>query len=238
MPRLLPILLPLLLAPASLVSGQSAAPALTPVDRVVALVDEEPILASDLERVIALGLVARRPGESDLAVERRALDQLIELALRQAELGRFGYQLVPVDEVDRQLEAIRARFATSEAFAAELERLGLDEQGVRQLLARQLATLAFVEERLGPRVFVGLDDIRRHYEEALVPELAARGLEAPPIEEVRESIRALLREQRLDEEIARWTAELRRQADIVDLLDAGEASLPPVVDAWSEPLNR
>jgi len=237
MPRLFPILLALLLLPVGPASGQPAAPALTPVDRVVALVDEEPILASDLERVIALGLVARQPGESDLAVERRALDQLIELALRQAELGRFGYQLVPVDQVDRQLEAIRARFPTPASFAAELERLGLDEQGVRQLLARQLATLAFVEERLGPRVFVGLEDIRRYYEEALVPDLAARGLEAPPIEEVRESIRALLREQRLDEEIARWTAELRRQADIVDLLDAGEASLPPVVDAWSEPLE-
>jgi len=99
----------------------------------------------------------------------------------------------------------------------------------------QLATLAFVEERLGPRVFVGIEEIRRYYEETLVPDLAELGQPAPPIEEVRESIRALLREKKLDQEIVRWTAELRRAADIVDLLDAPEEALPPVVDSWREP---
>ncbi|MBZ0090505.1 MAG: hypothetical protein K8H90_09020, partial [Thermoanaerobaculia bacterium] len=55
------------------------------VDRVVAVVDEDPILASDLERVIRLGLVERGAEESDAALERRALDRLIEDRLRQHE---------------------------------------------------------------------------------------------------------------------------------------------------------
>jgi len=231
MPRHLSLLLALALVPATLVAAEAE---IRRVDRVVALVDEQPILLSDLERVIGLGLMVRQPGESDDSLRRRTLDRLIELTLRQNELGRFGFQQVPVEEVDLQFDALRAGFESEEAFRAELDRLGLDEQGVRQLLARQLATLAFVEERLGPRVFVGIEEIRRYYEETLVPDLAKIGQPAPPIEEVRESIRALLREKKLDEEIVRWTADLRRAADIVDLLDEPPEALPPVVDSWSE----
>jgi hypothetical protein len=233
--RPLALILALALAPLASIAVHAAERELTPVDRVVALVDEEPILLSDLERVIGLGLVVRQPGESDDSLRRRTLDRLIELALRQAELGRFGFQQLPVEEVDLQFDAVRGRFESDQAFQAELDRLGLDEQGVRQLIARQLSTLSFVEERLGPRIFVGIEEIRRYYEETLVPELAAAGQPAPPIEEVRESIRAVLREQKLDEEIVRWTDELRRAADIVDLLDAPDRALPPVVDSWDAP---
>lgn len=225
------LFLALALVPATLVAADAE---IRRVDRVVALVDEQPILLSDLERVIGLGLVVRQADESDDSLRRRTLDRLIELTLRQNELGRFGFQQVPVEEVDLQFDAVRASFESEAAFLAELGRLGLDEQGVRQLLARQLATLAFVEERLGPRVFVGIEEIRRYYEETLVPDLAKIGQPAPPIEEVRESIRALLREKKLDEEIDRWTAELRRAADIVDLLDEPPEALPPVVDSWRE----
>lgn len=229
--RALPALALLALSGASTVA---AAEATTVVDRVVAVVDEDPVLASDLERAIRLGLIEREAGESDAALARRALDRLIADRLRQHEVGRFGYEEVPVEEVDAQVARLAARFASREEFAAELARLALDDGALRQLLARQLAALAFVEERLGPRVFVGVDEIRRYYDGQLVPELAASGQAAPPLDEVRESIRAVLREQRLNEEIERWTEELRREADVVDLLDAPERPLPPVVRSWGE----
>ena len=214
-------------APAAAAEGDARV-----VDRVVAVVDEDPILASDLERAIRLGLIERRTGESDAALSRRALDGLIADRLRQHEVGRFGYEEVPVEEVDAQVARLRARFAAPGGLEAELARLGLDEAALRQLLARQLAALAFIEERLGPRVFVGVDEIRRYYDERLVPELDARGETPPPLDQVRESIRAVLREQRLNQEIERWTEELRREADVVDLLDAPARSLPPVVETW------
>lgn len=206
--------------------AETAAPRL--VDRVVAVVDEDPILASDVERAVALGLVVRGPGESDDDLRRRALDGLIEQRLRLHEIARFGLEEASIAEVDRQFEELRAGFADEGAWRAELARLGLDEAGVRQLLARQLSILAYVEERLGPRIFVGVEEIRRHYDEELVPTLAAAGEAPPPIEEVRESIRAVLRARRLNEEIDRWTADLRAAADVVDLLDVPARPLPPV----------
>jgi hypothetical protein len=223
---LLWILAALLASPAVLAG---AAPAPTLVDRVVAVVDEDPILLSDLERAIGLGLVPRQAGESDVAIERRALDALVEQKLRLHEIARFGVEDAPLDEVDRQLERLRAGFPDEAAWQAELARLGLAESGVRQILARQLSVLGYVEQRLGPRVYVSVEEIRRYYDDELVPKLRAAGDPVPPVEEIRESIRAVLREERLNREIDRWTSELRRQADVIDLLDADERPLPPVV---------
>ena len=209
--------------------GAQANGGLELVDRVVAVVNEDPILLSDLEQAVGLGLVRGEPGESPGALKRRALDGLVEQMLWQHEIARFGFEEAPLAEVDRQLEAARARFPDDAAWQAELSRLGLDEQRVRSLLAHQLSVLRFVEERLGPRVFVGVDEIRAHYDQVLVPELRSAGKPVPPIEEVREAIRALLKEERLNREIERWTADLRREADVVDYLEPDDRPLPPPV---------
>lgn len=226
--RLIPALLPFVLAAAA-AAAEPPAPRL--VDRVVAVVDEDPILLSDVERVIGLRVVEAGAGESAEALRRRVLDGLIEQRLRVHEIGRFGFEETPLEEVDRQVEALAARFPDAAAYRAELERLGIEESDLRQIVARQLSVLAYVEERLGSRVFVGVEEIRRYYEDELGPELVRRGEPTPPIDEVREQIRALLRERRLNEEIDRWTEELRTAADVVDLLDAPARPLPPEVGA-------
>lgn len=205
------------------------------VDRVVAVVDEEPILLSDIERAIALGTVERRAGESDAGLRRRALDELVEWRLRLHEVARFGVEEAPLAEVDRQLERLRARAESESAWREELARLGLDEALVRQMLARQLAVLTYVEQRLGPRVFVGVEEIQEYYDGELVPRLRAEGEPVPPIEEVREPIRAVLREAKLNAEIDRWTRGLRLEADVVDLLDREAGAPPPAVLTFGEP---
>lgn len=203
------------------------------VDRVVAVVDEDPILDSDIDRVVRLGLLPAVAGESVAEERRRALDLAIEQRLRLHEVDRFGFEETPLALLDRQLEEIRSRFPSEEAFRSELARLGLDETALRQLLARQLSVLAYVEERLGPRVFVSVDDIGHYYNEELLPELKKNGVgpsEIPTLESVRESIRAVLRERRLNVEIDRWTADLRAKADVVDYLDREARPLPPLVE--------
>lgn len=202
---------------------------LTVVDRVLAVVDDDPILASEVERERSLGRVERRPEESDAEFERRTLDLLIDERVRRHEVQRFGRAEVPVAEIERQVEIIRRRFADPESFRAELARRDLDETGLRQLVARQLATESFFREILGPRVQIDRDDIQLYYDSTLVPELQARGEPAPPLDEVREDIRTLLRAQRLNREIERRTEELRNVADIVDFLSEERRGLPPLV---------
>jgi hypothetical protein len=200
-----------------------------PIDRIVAAVDGDPILESDIERLIGLQIVVRNEGESDAAFRRRTLDRLVDNRLRLHELDRFGYDQAPIEEIDRRYQRIRDRFASEADFRAELARLDLDDSRLRLLVARQISILAYVEERLGPRVFVSVEDIRRHYEEQLVPELRQRGETVPPIESVREAIRAVIRERRLNEEIDKWTEGLRAEADVEEFLETDRTTLPPVV---------
>jgi hypothetical protein len=198
-------------------------------DRVMAVVDEDPILASELEKVIALGLVQRREKEDDVAFRRRILNGLIEERLRFHEIDRFGFEQVPVDLIEKNVAEIRARFPNEEAFRKTLRDLGLTQQALRQLVARQLMVLTHVEEQLGPRVFVSLDDITAYYRNVLTPEMQKRKQAVPPLEDVRDQIRAVLKEQRLNQELDKWTEELRRAADIHVYFDKPAEKLPPVV---------
>jgi hypothetical protein len=212
--------------PTPVAASSGASPVL--IDRIVALVDDDPILLSDVERAIGLGLLGGRSGVDARAERRRILDLLVEQRLRYHEIERYSFQDVSVQAIEEQVERLRTRFPDDASFTRRLAELGLDGSQLRELLARQLLTLAYVEERLGPRVFVGLDEIRAYYETSLVPELHARGETPPPLESVREQIRSLLKELRLNEEIERWTTELRRQADVTDTLDEEPAlPLPP-----------
>ena len=200
------------------------------VDRLVAVVNDDPILLSDVRRVIGLEMVELLPGESRRQLERRVLDGLIDQRMRLHEIERHNFAPLPPAEIDRQVERIGSAFETPEDLARQLDRLGLDEDGLRQLVARQLKVLVYVEQRLGPRIFVRLEDINTYYDDVLVPEMADQGLEPPPLEEVRDQIRDLLREKQLNREIEAWTEELRLEADVADYFDRTETELPPVID--------
>lgn len=201
-------------------------------DRILAVANEDTILHSDVEKVIGLGLVERREGESDPELRRRVLDGLVDQSLRFQQVGRFGFGRMDPDRIEAQMRVLRDDFESDEAFRRHLGGLGLTEQEVRQILSRQLTVLDYVDERLGPRVFVGLDDIREYYQDVLVAEAEERGATVPPLAEVRETIRRLLKDRRLNEEIERWTEELRRQADVRILLDDYSGELPPVVERF------
>jgi hypothetical protein len=218
------------LALAAAASSGAAAPAAEGrlVDRIVAVVDDDPILSSEIDQAIGLGLIERLAGEDDTALRRRALAGLIEQRLRFHEVDGFGFTSVPVAQIEAHYEEVRSRFADPAALHARLAELGLSETALRQLVARQLTVLTYVEERLGARVLVGLDDIRAYYQTTLAEQMAARNQPLPPIETVRETIRALLKEQRLNDEIARWTEELRRNADVVDHFESVRSELPPL----------
>ena len=199
-------------------------------DRVLAVVDEDPVLASDMERVIKLGLLPRNPGESDDQYRKRVLNSLVEDRLRFHEIDRYGFEQVPVEEIERAVAKVRTGFKDEASFQKALKEVGLTPRGLRQLMARQLLVLTYVDERLGPRVFVTFDDVNKYYRTVLAPEMQKKGQPLPPLEEVREDVREVLKQQKLTQELQTWTEELRAKADVVIYPDQpGNAPLPPVV---------
>jgi parvulin-like peptidyl-prolyl isomerase len=211
---------------AALVAPATAQQEVTVIDRILAVVDEDPILQSEVDQVIGLDLIERQTEEPDEEYQRRVLTRLIDQRLRFHEIDRFGFSELPIDEVERQFSGFRERLGGGDRFVERLAELGLDETSLKQLVARQIMVVTYVEERLGPRVFVGIDDITAYYDDVLTTEMAATGQPLPPIQEVREQIRDVVKQQRLNEEIGRWTEELRQKADIEDYSLSGRDTLP------------
>lgn len=227
-------------------AGQPDATPPRVVDRLVAVVDEDPIFLSDLDRAIALSLprgdatlpagestVFPRPLPEDpealRALRRITLDRLIDQRLRSHEVDRYEMGDVSPTRVEEQLGLLAGEAGGRRVLAERLADLGLGMDGLRSLLRRQLAVLAWVEERLGPRVVVEPEAVEEYYAEILGPEMERRGDPLPPLAEVRGAIRAVLREEALNREIEEWTEELRDEARIVDLFDRDpERPLPPV----------
>ena len=193
------------------------------------MVDDDPILASEISQIISLDIVDREQGEDDETYHRRVLGLQIEEKLRFHEVDRFGFAEVPIEAVEDELAKLRDGLGGEAALEKRLVEADLSIQDLRQILARQVMVLIYVEERLGARVFVGLEDIQQYYDDILVPDLRERSEPVPPIQEVREAIRTLLREQRMNQEFESWTVELRSKADIEDFFDSRYSELPPVV---------
>ncbi len=99
----------------------AAAQVLVPVDRIVAVVDEDPIFYSDLTRALAFGFA--RPGRvpGDL---RPVLDQLVDERLRAHDIDRYGVPPAPEAEIDAQLNRIEAAHGGPAALDAELLAVG------------------------------------------------------------------------------------------------------------------
>lgn len=237
MPRQNPLLLlclPLLLAWTPAASAQEEAiqqdAELRVVDRLVAVVDDDPIFLSDVDRLLALGLADAADG--DLEERRRhALDRLIEERLRLHEVERYEIGTVRDAEVDTQMAALAETLGGDAALDHLLAAQSMDREALRSLLRRQLRILAYVEERLAPRVVVSDADIQAYYDDTLRREMEERGSVLPPLGDVRGAIRAVLRERALNREIEAWTDDLRGRADVVEQLSRRPRDLPPVAQS-------
>ena len=199
------------------------------LDRVVAMIGEDPVFLSDIERTLALGLVKPFDGEDREALERRVLAGLIDQRLRLRAVERYNLPPPPAAEIEAQLGELAERFGGRRALRDQLSELGLGDEDLRRLVERQLRILTYIDQRLRPRVFIEPEAIRAYYDDELVPAMDRRGESTPPLDQVEDDSRRLLRELRLDLEIERWTAELRDAVEVVDLYGRTEREPPPVV---------
>ena len=85
---------------------------------------------------------------------------------------------------------------------------------MRALVKRELQVEAYIQERFAPMIFVSNEDIAAMYSGAWSEQRRQRGLPIPPLTEVSEEIRTLIRSRQLQTEIDKWTAQLRARANV------------------------
>lgn len=184
------------------------------IDRVAAVVDRQVITVSEVNQMVETRFFARAAGQTDDDYRHAILEDLIAQALRYRDVERFGAQDIPKDSIEARLQEIEKRFASPEEFTAALARAELTLDEFRALVKRQLQVEAYIQERFAPLVFIPNEDIETYYRTTWSQQRRSRGLAVPPLNDVREEIRTLLRADRLEHEVEQWTAQLRLRANV------------------------
>jgi hypothetical protein len=200
----LPLFILLLAAPAFAVT----------VDRIAAVVDQQVLTVSEVSQMAELRFFPRIAGKSDDDYRHDILEGLIAQALRYRDVERFGAQDIPKDSIEARLVEIQRRFASPAELDAALVRAELTPDELRTLIKRQLQVEAYIQERFAPLIFVSNDDIAAYYNGTWRQQRVARGLAVPPLADVREEIRTLIRSRQLDQQIETWTTQLRARANV------------------------
>jgi hypothetical protein len=140
----------------------AADPSAEILDRVLAVVSGRLIMLSDVTAARDLMLVPADPRAADPV--RDVLTKLIDRELVLVEVDRYAPPEPAADAVDREVQRVRARFASQPDLDAALARSGLAMQDLRETLRRDLRMRAYLDRR-----FAGAGDRR----EALVDEWMA-----------------------------------------------------------------
>jgi hypothetical protein len=184
------------------------------IDRILAVVGSEMITLTDVTAARDFGLVS--PGNAADPI-RAVLSRLIDRELILAEVDRYAPPEPGADAVDRDLRAVRSRFATDQAFQSALTRSGTDEKHLRETLRQDLRIEAYLDQRFA--VPSSEDELGRYYREHL--QTFTRDGTIVPFEAARPQVRQAAAADRRKVLVDEWVAGLRRRADIIDIYLAG-----------------
>jgi parvulin-like peptidyl-prolyl isomerase len=180
------------------------------VDRIVARIEDDIILESQVRELGAFQQLIEGHAESD----DKLLDELIEQWVVETEATASHFPQPAQSEVDRELLRISQQFASPEKYAARLNELGLSGAQVRELLTRQIFVERYLDYKFRPTVQIEPGDIDAYYRKELLPELAKKNQPAPGRAAVDDQIRELLIQRGISDLTVKWLDDTRSRLKI------------------------
>jgi len=202
--------------------AQDSARGQSPVDQIVELVNGDIITRSDLLWSIALAPDAPSPEHqisSDILKQK--LDYMIDQRLIEQEAARMPAAEITQDEITRARNDLIASFGSAEAFRRRVEAVGLTQQRIDRLVRDMITITRYVDFRFRSFVFVTDQEVQQYYDSRVVPELRRKNAVPPPLTDpkVRDPIVAILKQQKVNDELDRFLKDLRARADLVQLAE-------------------
>jgi hypothetical protein len=190
----------------------------TTIDRIVARVDTDIILLSDVRALERYQQLVDGKSETEAQVLDRLIDQWI--VRNEADTALFPHPTP--DAIDRGVERVQKSFTTAEEYETNKKQVGLSDDDVRAMVASQLYLGDYLDSRFRPSVHVEAKDIQEFYEKAVISRAQARGQEPPSLDAARDIIRDALIRKGIDEQTERWLTESRGRI-VVEKMPAPEA---------------
>ncbi len=176
------------------------------VDRVVASVNNDVITLSELDHAVEFN--AALGGRNDARLREETLEGLINRQLLIQEAFRLKFVEISDQDVDAEVEKLKKRLGSEQAFADFLKRLDMNGQELRRMLGDRLLAERFIEKKIGLFVHVSREDAQDYF---TGHSGEFKGKQFP---EVQKAITAMLSAQKFDQEAAQYLAELKGRAEI------------------------
>ncbi len=189
------------------------------VDRVVARVEEDIILQSDVEQLARYQILVDGKSESETRILDRLIDQWI--VRKEAEASHFPGPVKA--DVDRGLQRLERSFAKKEDFDAQRKKAGISEGELLQIVTAQAYLSNYLDSRFRPTVQVDEKAIQDFYDTAVIPRAKARGQEPPSFDAARDLIQEALTERGINEQADKWLTESRTRLSITKFSNEGGA---------------
>jgi hypothetical protein len=212
-------LLALVLGASGALASAQAEPAGETVDRIVARVEGDIILLSEVRELAAYQqLVDGRSQSQD-----ELISALIEQWVVRSEAQEARFPAPPAADVDAEVSRLQSSFPTAQAFRDRLTAAGLTPPALRRIVERQLYLERYLDYKFRPAVQIDDAAIEDYYQSELAPALRARGQTPPPLDEVRERIREVLIQRGISVRANDWFDETKSRLQI-------EIMPPPAVE--------
>lgn len=185
------------------------------VDRIVARVENDVILLSDVRALSRYQRFLDGKSETDAQI----LDRLIDQWIVRTEADVSHSPRPSEGDIDRGLTRVRDSFGSEQEYEARRKQAGLSGQDVRTMVASQLYLSNYLDSRFRPAVQIDPGEIEDFYKTTVVPRAKARGQEPPALDAARDSIQEALIQNGINQQTDQWLKESRLRLHVEKFLD-------------------
>lgn len=194
----------------------AGAPAQEVIDRIVARIENDVILLSDVRALGRYQQLVEGKTESDAQLLDRLIDQWIVRS--EADTAQFPK---PSDaDIAAGVDRVQKSFTSVTEYETRKRETGLTDADVRSIVASQLYLSNYLDSRFRPSAKVDAKDVDEFYEKAVVPRAQARNQAAPTLDAARDYIHEALIQRSINDQADRWLSESRGRLRVEKFLEA------------------
>jgi hypothetical protein len=202
----------------------------TQLDRVVAIVNDDLILDSDVNEEMRLQAFDPYRTRSEIS-PTRAIERLINRTLILQQLTLQPLEQPPDAEVNKEIDELRKDIPACNQYQCQtkagwdrfLTDHGFTEQSFFTRWKERMTVLNFVQDRFETGINIKPDQIQSYYEKTLLPEYQRQHAPAPKLEAISSQIREVLMQEQISNLLQDWLKSLRAQGSVVVLHPGEEA---------------
>lgn len=182
------------------------------LDRIVAVVNEDAIMASDLDERVDQAMARLRASDMALPPEQALREQILDrMIVEEIEVQLAERMNLSVDETElnRQVRSVaNQNGATLEQFADRLESQGTSLAQVRDQIRREMLIMKVQQAQVSSRVNISEAEVERF--------LQQEGVGA-----TRDQARQAIFQRKVGDELEKWMQEIRGEAFVEKRLNQG-----------------